>query len=861
MFLLPAWAVWATTLVQISHASNSTRNASTSAVSPWQTWGPYRPNLYFGVRPQIPETLLMGLMWASGDDRNKLLNSLRDTCEQNDGMQGYGWTFYDTRVGGSQIAHDTQLQIDLETAFLKTEEGNSWAVRVTGTPKSDSVKTSLIFHIAVEKENTDGPKTLVCKNQGKDGKGIEARCEGEIAALGGNFEFQVVGDDGNKALHNTAVKSVQVTENRIWQAKSVFVDQIKAVGGRTGENVAVENKPGSGNMHFVQLTFQGTFNVTLLYRGTEAAGLDKNAVNNGLDSLRSRFPTSVDKVFPRLAPFDQDKYRQFSQEILSNLLGGLGFFHGDTKMDNTRASEYQETDLEFWVGAAAAMARAPITTTPPLTLLSHTPSRPFFPRGFLWDEGFHLLPVIEWDVDQAVSVLRSWLSLMDEEGWIGREQILGPEARSRVPEQFQVQYPHYANPPTLSLLFPILVEKLKNPSTYAGHPSVYLSSKERASEMLKELYPLLSRHYYWFRGSQAGNFSSAYPRPSGAVAGEGYRWRGRTPRHCLTSGLDDYPRANPPHPGELHLDALAWVGASAQALQKVAKYLGEDADAATFQQHVSDVKHNLDTLHWNPETNTYCDATIENDNYTLICRDGYVSLFPLLLGHLDAEHPNLPAVLDLISDESKLWSPYGLRSLSAVDPDYARDEDYWRGAVWMNLNVLATLRLRDIGLQETPYTRTRGSTETQTRALTLAAELRKNLVNTVYNSWEETGFFWEQYKDKTGKGSHSRAFTGWTACVILLLGLKFNTSSGGERGHDGGIVDSPPETSSGAPPLGVALGLLILIVAATILRRRILVFLASFVEPMYNAWKGRRGRRRFFGHGYEEVIDLDDRNP
>lgn len=69
------------------------------------------------------------------------------------------------------------------------------------------------------------------------------------------------------------------------------------------------------------------------------------------------------------------------------------------------------------------MAKAPITTTANNSLLSFTPSRPFFPRGFLWDEGFHLLPVIEWDLDLAVSVVRSWLNLMDEDGWIGRKYI------------------------------------------------------------------------------------------------------------------------------------------------------------------------------------------------------------------------------------------------------------------------------------------------------------------------------------------------------------------------------------------------------------------------------------------------------
>lgn len=27
-------------------------------------WGPYRPNLYFGVRPRLPKSLLTGLLWA-----------------------------------------------------------------------------------------------------------------------------------------------------------------------------------------------------------------------------------------------------------------------------------------------------------------------------------------------------------------------------------------------------------------------------------------------------------------------------------------------------------------------------------------------------------------------------------------------------------------------------------------------------------------------------------------------------------------------------------------------------------------------------------------------------------------------------
>lgn len=31
-------------------------------------WGPYRPNVYFGVKPRIPKSLTTGLLWAKVDD-------------------------------------------------------------------------------------------------------------------------------------------------------------------------------------------------------------------------------------------------------------------------------------------------------------------------------------------------------------------------------------------------------------------------------------------------------------------------------------------------------------------------------------------------------------------------------------------------------------------------------------------------------------------------------------------------------------------------------------------------------------------------------------------------------------------------
>jgi hypothetical protein len=39
-------------------------------------WGPYCPNLYFGVRPRIPKSLVGGLMWAKVEDFQNVQHSM-----------------------------------------------------------------------------------------------------------------------------------------------------------------------------------------------------------------------------------------------------------------------------------------------------------------------------------------------------------------------------------------------------------------------------------------------------------------------------------------------------------------------------------------------------------------------------------------------------------------------------------------------------------------------------------------------------------------------------------------------------------------------------------------------------------------
>lgn len=186
---------------------------------------------------------------------------------------------------------------------------------------------------------------------------------------------------------------------------------------------------------------------------------------------------------------------------------------------------------------------------------------------------------------------------------------------------------------------------------------------------------------------------------------------------------------------------------------------------------------------------------------------GYVTLFPLLLGLLepdladalpvaavtggasgdDALHGatlgvyggdsgKLAALLRLMTDPRQLWSPFGLRSLSASDLFYRQanapgDSPYWRGAVWMPINFLALQALQR-------YAGHPGLALPLRAACTDAyAKLRANLLGAVLAAWEAPlpgsdggqGSIWEHYDDVTGLGLRSHPFTGWSALVLNVM--------------------------------------------------------------------------------------------
>lgn len=118
----------------------------------------------------------------------------------------------------------------------------------------------------------------------------------------------------------------------------------------------------------------------------------------------------------------------------------------------------------------------------------------------------------------------------------------------------------------------------------------------------------------------------------------------RTPA-VLTSGLDDYPRAVPPHLGELHLDLASWMGFFARTMRDVAEFLGEEEDYEEYEDQYEAIRANIEDLHWSEEEQMYCDASVDEDGEFPFHRDSRMVL--LMLRYHRRIVPRLPPRLRL----------------------------------------------------------------------------------------------------------------------------------------------------------------------------------------------------------------------
>lgn len=344
---------------------------------------------------------------------------------------------------------------------------------------------------------------------------------------------------------------------------------------------------------------------------------------------------------------------------------------------------------------------------------------------------------------------------MDENGWIAREQILGDEARSKVPQEFQKQNNMHANPPTFFISILNFLENIKLGVNSHGE----IQGDNSDLEFLKSIFPKLQKHYQWYLKTQTG------------VEKDSFRWRGRSKGHTFACGLDDYPRGvGTPLLTERHLDLYCWVYMMSEIMNQISETIGIKDNQYIQKQNV--LLANFEKYHWNYKYEMFSDyvGPKKRANQTrgeFSNHVGYISLFPLISEMITIDSEKIEKLLNMISNPKELYTNYGLRSLSVSDKLFGTKENYWRGPIWININYLV---LRSFSRM---LSKSNKVSERHIKVKELYSKLRNNIIKNVHSVWKKTGSFFEQYNPNDGRGQRLNDFSGWTTLVLLILTEKY----------------------------------------------------------------------------------------
>ncbi len=735
-------------------------------------WGSYRPSLYVGgmkTRTAIP--VLTGAMWLGVDsDNSNTYGRIRHVAEQHDGVGPYSWAQHDGRSYGRHELVDAANNARIVSSWVKRNAsdplGGDWALRNEALPLEHTAvrgALSVVFYVGTEHpagavqfvnrpraalplpRNTPARLRITTPETGEFSMRVSSSrgAPAVIASLDEELSEELPSFSDPERPHWAAWRKLP---DEMWTVQTNFEQQIVERFQRLQQEAehlyqqrgslpplpsfvpTLGNRAEpSSNIVALQFSHRLPFSVEVAlvshaaHANTEAArdaafeALDGDALTQRLEDASREFDKRLDQSFPHLARADPRR-RRMASLAFSNLIGGMGYWFGSNLIHEGQNGP---------VDPATGEKQATFSLGPALPLYSAVPSRPFFPRGFLWDEGFHQLIIAHFDEQIALDAIAHWYNRMHDNGWIPREQILGREAASKVPAEFQAQHRTHGNPPTLLLALEHL----------------FRTPNDVKLAFLRSAWPRLERHYAWWADVQRGSLPASF------------RWRGRTVNHTLASGFDDYPRQNPPSDGELHLDGLCWMIFMSRTLGKFAVLLGNDERAAFYAEQQAAFTKTLHERHWDESRQLYSDANVDG---TFSPHVGYVSLFPLILGIADAKSPRLDGIARVLADPAQLWSEFGILSLSRADPLFGDGENYWKGAIWININFLLVDAIE------------RHYAAHNVALKALGERLREALVNNMLANMERNGYIWEQYNPDTGEGQRSHPFTGWSAAVVLL---------------------------------------------------------------------------------------------
>uniref|UniRef100_A0A914Z262 mannosyl-oligosaccharide glucosidase n=1 Tax=Panagrolaimus superbus TaxID=310955 RepID=A0A914Z262_9BILA len=159
---------------------------------------------------------------------------------------------------------------------------------------------------------------------------------------------------------------------------------LKAFQNENGTFNNISMLPNSNILGFQADFTNPTFSIDISFRL-----LSDPLVPNFMPTFEQRkieFQSNFDNLFSINSTDIAFEYLSMGREALSNMLGSISYWHGYSN------------------ATGSCLSNAETYLYGPLDLISGVPSRPGFPRGFLWDDGFHNLLIRQFNPDLSLQV-------------------------------------------------------------------------------------------------------------------------------------------------------------------------------------------------------------------------------------------------------------------------------------------------------------------------------------------------------------------------------------------------------------------------------------------------------------------------
>jgi len=274
-----------------------------------------------------------------------------------------------------------------------------------------------------------------------------------------------------------------------------------------------------------------------------------------------------------------------------------------------------------------------------------SPQRVELPEIRLWDSAIHSLGLKHLSVDLAEDAVRAMFAQQREDGGIGPTEDSEQALVSHVPLASWVLWRHFES--------------------------------YRRTPFLREMYPKLVLQMKWFEANRRN--------PNGL-----YGWRiGGDDARGIEAGMDNSPRFDDVT-SMTAVDLSSYMAAEYMVLEKMAKWLDNAEDAATWGNRRREIVERMNELLWDDEHTFYFDLDDAGDVIPVKTAAGFLPLHGRVPDRDRAE-----ALRMHLMNPKEFRAPIRVPSVSLNEEVFANN--MWRGPAWLNVNLFIYYGLMSYG--------------------------------------------------------------------------------------------------------------------------------------------------------------------